>query len=225
MADKKLIDKVKELLDSNANASLKEAAKKWLDQADAKYGDKFDELKEKGDKAWDKIGEFADKYSEKAIEANEKLGKVSDKIAEGADKFAEKAAPVVDGIKEKAAPKIDELKDKAKEKAAPKLDELKGKAAPVVDKVVENEFIKALKDGISSLDEVIDVFSKPDMKERMGEEAAEQIKAHAEAMKAEGKQFCDCPACTQAREILRDLGVDIEAPEVEEPAADEPEAE
>ena len=48
MADKKLIDKVKELLDSNANASLKDVAKKWLDEADAKYGDKFDNLKEKG---------------------------------------------------------------------------------------------------------------------------------------------------------------------------------
>ena len=47
-----------------------------------------------------------------------------------------------------------------------------------------------------------------------------QIKAPAEAMKAEGKQFCDCPACTQAREILRDLGVDIEAPEVDEPEAE-----
>lgn len=221
MADKKLIDKVKALLDSNANASLKEAAKKWLDEADAKYGDKLDGLKEKGSEAWDKIGDFADKYSEKAIEANEKLGKVSDKIAEGAEKFAEKAGPKIDELKEKAAPKIDELK----EKAAPKIDELKGKAAPVVDKVTENEFIKALKDGVASLDEVIDIFSKPDMKEKMGEEAAEQIRSHAEAMKAEGKKFCDCPACTQAREILRDLGVDIEEPEVEEPAADEPEAE
>lgn len=236
MADKKLVDKVKELLDSNANASLKDAAKKWLDEVDAKYGDKFDELKEKGSDAWDKIGDFADKYSEKAIEANEKLGKVSDKIADGAEKFAEKAGPKIEELKEKAAPKIDELK----EKAAPKIDELKGKApkfdgikekaAPVVDKVVESEFIKALKDGIASLDEVVDIFSKPEMKDKMGEEAAEQIRSHAEALKAEGKKFCDCPACTKAREILRDLGVDIEAPEVdesaaEEPAADEPEAE
>ena len=71
MADKKLIDKVKELLDSNANASLKDAAKKWLDEADAKYGDKFDNLKEKGGEALDKLGEFADKYSEKAIDAND----------------------------------------------------------------------------------------------------------------------------------------------------------
>ena len=91
------------------------------------------------------------------------------------------------------------------------------------------EFIKQLKAGIASLDEVIDTFSKPEMREAMGEEAAEQIRKHAEAMKAEGKKFCDCPACTKAREILKDLGVDIEAPEVdepaEEPAADEPEAE
>lgn len=214
MADKKLVDKVKALLDSNANASLKEAAKKWLDEADDKYGDKIDKLKEKGGEAWDKIGDFADKYSEKAIEANEKLAKVSDKIADGAEKFAEKAGPKFDELKEKAAPKIDELKEKAK-----------GKAAPVVDKVTESEFVKALKDGVASLDEVIDTFSKPEMKEKMGEEAAEQIKAHAEAMKAEGKKYCDCPACTQAREILRDLGVDIEEPDVDEPAADEPEAE
>ncbi len=216
MADKKTVDKVKELLGGHVYAPLKEAAEKWLAEADEKYGDKFDELKEKGGEAWDKIGEFADKYSEKAIEANEKLGKVSEKVAETADKFAEKAAPVVDGLKEKAAPKIDELK----EKAAPKIDEIKGKAAPVIDKVTENEFIKQLKAGISSLDEVIDTFSKPEMKEAMGEEAAAQIKAHAEAMKAEGKTYCDCPACTKAREILRDLGVDLEEPEAEEPAAE-----
>ena len=223
MADKKLIDKVKELLDSNANASLKDAAKKWLDEADAKYGDKFDNIKEKGSEAWDKIGEFADKYSEKAIDANDKLGRVSDKVAETAGKFAEKAAPVVDGLKEKAAPKIDELK----EKAAPKFDELKEKATPVVSKVTELEFIKQLKNGISSVDEVIDTFSDPEMRKAMGEEAAEQIKAHAEAIKAEGKKFCDCPACTKAREILKELGVDLEEPEVEEaaeePAAEEPE--
>jgi len=201
MADGKLIDKVKALLDSNANASLKDAAKKWLDEADEKYGDKFDELKEKGSDAWDKLGELADKYSEKSIETNEKLSKMGGKVAESASKFAEKAAPVVDDLKEKASPKIEELK---------------GKAAPVVDKVTEMEFIKQLKAGISSLDEVIDTFSKPEMADKMGAEAAEQIKAHAEAMKAEGKTFCDCPACTQAREILKELGESIEEPEVGE---------
>ena len=220
MADKKTVDKVKELLGGHVYGPLKDAAEKWLAEADEKYGDKFDELKEKGSDAWEKIGDFADKYSEKSIEAGEKLSKVSEKVAAGAEKIAEKATPVVDELKEKAAPKIDELKGKA----APKFDELKGKAAPVVDKVTEMEFIKQLKAGISSLDEVIDTFSKPEMKEMMGEEAAAQIKAHAEAMKAEGKKFCDCPACTKAREILRDLGEDIEVPEAEEqPEAEEPE--
>ena len=40
-------------------------------------------------------------------------------------------------------------------------------------------------------------------------------------MKAEGKKFCDCPACTKAREILKDLGVELEEPAVEEAAAEE----
>ena len=186
MADKKTVDKVKELLDGHVYAPLKDAAEKWLAEADEKYGDKFDELKEKGGEAWDKLNESAEKFSEKSIEANEKLIKAGEKFTDAVEKFSDKAAPKIDELKEKAAPKIDELK----EKAAPKLDELKGKAAPVVDKVTESE--------------------------NVGEEAAEQIRKHAEAMKAEGKKFCDCPACTKAREILKDLGVDIEAPEVGE---------
>ena len=212
MADKKTVDKVKELLDGHVYAPLKDAAEKWLAEADEKYGDKFDELKEKGGEAWDKLNESAEKFSEKSIEANEKLIKAGEKFTDAVEKFSDKAAPKIDELKEKAAPKIDELK----EKAAPALDELKGKAAPVVDKVTESEFIKQLKAGISSLDEVIDTFSKPEVKENFGEEAAEQIRKHAEAMKAEGKQFCDCPACTKAREILKDLGVDLDAPEVGE---------
>ena len=216
MADKKTVDKVKELLDGHVYAPLKDAAEKWLAEADEKYGDKFDELKEKGSEAWDKLNESAEKFSEKSIEANEKLTKAGEKFTDAVEKFSDKAAPKIDELKEKAAPKIDELK----EKAAPALDELKGKAAPVVDKVTESEFIKQLKAGIASLDEVIDTFSKPEMKENIGEEAAEQIRKHAEAMKAEGKKFCDCPACTKAREILKDLGVELEdvAEEAEEAA-------
>ena len=73
MADKKTVDKVKELLDGHVYAPLKDAAEKWLAEADEKYGDKFDELKEKGGEAWDKLNESAEKFSEKSIEANEKL--------------------------------------------------------------------------------------------------------------------------------------------------------
>ena len=112
MADKKTVDKVKALLDGHVYGPLKEAAEKWLAEADEKYGDKFDEFKEKGAETLDKLGEVAEKYSDKSIEVTEKLAKVSDKISEGADKLSEKAAPVVDSLKEKAAPKIEELKGK-----------------------------------------------------------------------------------------------------------------
>lgn len=193
MADNKLIDKVKELVDSNANASLKEAAKKWLSEADAKYGDKIDDV-------LDKLSDSAEKFSEKSIAANEKLTKAGEKFTEGVDKLAEKAGPAFDEFKEKAAPAVENLKSKA---------------APMVDKVTESEFIKQLKEGVASLDEVIDTFKKPEMKEKVGEEAAEQIRKHAEAMKAEGKTYCDCPACTKAREILRELGADLEEPSAE----------
>ena len=205
MADKNTINKVKELLDGHVYAPLKDAAEKWLAEAEDKYGDKIDDIKEKGGEAWDKLSASAEKFSEKSIEANEKLTKAGEKFTASAEKFAEKAGPKFEELKEKAAPKIDELKDKAKEKAA-----------PVVDKVTEMEFIKQLKNGVASLDEVIDTFSDPEMREKVGEEAAEQIKKHAEAMKAEGKKFCDCPACTKAREILKDLGVDLDAPDAEE---------
>ena len=228
MAEKNTVDKVKELLGGHVYAPLKDAAEKWLAEADEKYGDKFDDIKEKGGEAWDKLNDAADKLSEKSISANEKLTKVGEKVTEFYDKattnvgeFKEKAAPKVEELKEKTAPKVDELK----EKAAPKVEELKEKAAPVVSKVTENEFIKQLKAGISSLDEVIETFSKPEMKEAMGEEAAEQIRAHAEAMKAEGKTYCDCPACTKAREILRDLGVELDEPNAKEPEAAEEVAE
>lgn len=211
MADKKTVDKVKALLDGHVYAPLRDAAEKWLAEAEDKYGDKFDDLKEKGGEAWDKLNDAAEKFSDKSIEMNEKLSKAGEKFTEGAEKFAEKAAPVIGDLKEKAGPKFDELK----EKAAPAFDEIKGKAAPVVDKVTESEFIKQLKNGVTSLDEVIETFSKPEMKANVGEEAAEQIRKHAEAMKAEGKKYCDCPACTKAREILRDLGEDLDAPDAE----------
>ena len=68
MADNKTVDKVKALLDGHVYGPLKEAAEKWLAEADEKYGDKFDELKGKGSEALDKLGEYAEKYSEKSIE-------------------------------------------------------------------------------------------------------------------------------------------------------------
>ena len=197
MADKKTVDKVKELLDGHVYAPLKEAAEKWLEEADEKY-----DVKDKAGKAWDKLGEAADSFADASAKFNEKMSAAGEKVTEMADK----AAPVIDELKEKAAPKIDELK----EKAAPKIDELKEKAAPTVGKVTDSELVAKLKEGITTVNETIEHFSDPKVKADIGEEAAEQIRRHAEELKAQGKKYCDCPACTKAREILRDLGVELE---------------
>ena len=201
MAEKNTVDKVKELLDGHVYAPLRDAAEKWLEEADEKY-----DVKEKAEKAWDKLTETAENFSESSIKFNEKMAGASEKLSASADKFAEKAVPVLEEIKDMAAPKVGALVGKA----APKVEDLKEKAAPAVDKITESELIKQLKAGVATLDEVIDTFSKPEMRANVGEEAAEQIKKHAEEMKAAGKKFCDCPACTKAREILKDLGVDLE---------------
>lgn len=180
MAEKKTVDKVKELLDGHVYAPLKETAEKWLEQADEKY-----DVKEKASKAWDKLGEAADSFAETSVKFNEKMDEAGEKFTSGAEKLVDKAAP--------------------------KIDELMDKAAPAIDKVSDSELIAKLKEGIATVSETIEHFSDPKVREDFGEEAAEQIKKHAEALKAEGKTFCDCPACTKAREILKDLGVDLEA--------------
>ena len=190
MADKKTVDKVKEMLDGHVYAPLKDAAEKWLAEADEKY-----DVKEKAGKAWDKLNDAAESFSDASMKFNEKMSEAGEKFTDGAEKFADKAAPVIDELREKAAPKIDELK---------------GKAAPTIDKVTESELVAKLKEGIATVNETIEHFSDPKVREDIGEEAAEQIKAHAEALKAEGKKYCDCPACTKAREILRDLGEDLD---------------
>ena len=186
MADKKTVDKVKELLDGHVYAPLKEAAEKWLEEADEKY-----DVKDKAGKAWDKLGEAADSFADASAKFNEKMSAAGEKVTEMADK----AAPVIDELKEKAAPKIDELKEKA---------------APTVGKVTDSELVAKLKEGITTVNETIEHFSDPKVKADIGEEAAEQIRRHAEELKAQGKKYCDCPACTKAREILRDLGVELE---------------
>jgi uncharacterized phage infection (PIP) family protein YhgE len=212
MADKKTVDKVKELLDGHVYAPLKETAEKWLNEADEKY-----DVKEKAGKAWDKLNEAAESFAESSGKFNEKMNEAGEKFTAGAEKLAEKAGPAVDQLKEKAGPAVDQLK----EKAAPTVDKLKEKASPALDKVSESELIAKLKEGIATVNETIEHFSDPKVRENFGEEAAEQIKKHAEALKAEGKKYCDCPACTKAREILKDLGVELEEGGAEENAAEE----
>ena len=196
MADKKTVEKVRSLLEGHVYAPLKEAAEKWLEVVDDKY-----DVKEKTAKAVDAVKDAADKLQDNAGPAWEKA--------------KEKAGPALEKAKEKAGEAIDKIQEseKFKElqgKAEPYLDKVKDKADPALEKIRESELVKQLKEGIATLTENIDLFSSDKGAEIVGsKEAAEQIKKHAEAMKAEGKTYCDCEACTKAREILKDLGEDI----------------
>ena len=203
MADKSTVEKVKSLLEGHCYGPLKEAAEKWLAVADEKYGDKFDS-------AVDKLGDFADKYSEASISFGEKMSAVSDKLGEKYDQLSEKAAPAIDAIKEKAAPAIDVIKDKVDDKYGDKLDELKDKANDASEKILENELIKQLKEGICTVGDLMDTFGSKDAVDKFGEEVVETMKKHAAELKEKGEEFCDCEACRKARSILKDFGEDIE---------------
>ena len=96
MASKDTVNKVKSLLEGHCYGPLREAAEKWLAVADEKY-----DIKEKADKAWDKINEAADKYSEASEKFNAKMADLSEDVGEAYEKIAEKAAPVTDKIQEK----------------------------------------------------------------------------------------------------------------------------
>ena len=100
MASKDTVNKVKSLLEGHCYGPLREAAEKWLAVADEKY-----DIKEKADKAWDKINEAADKYSEASEKFNAKMADLSEDVGEAYEKIAEKAAPVTDKIQEKAGAK------------------------------------------------------------------------------------------------------------------------
>lgn len=140
--------------------------------------------------------------AEKWLEVADEKYDVKEKAAKAKDVFDD----AVDAVKENAGPAW----EKAKEKAEPYLDKVKDKADPALEKLAEIELVKQLKEGVATLTENIEFFSTDKGAEVVGsKEAAEQIKAHAEAMKAEGKEYCDCEACTKAREILKDLGEDI----------------
>lgn len=183
MANKETVNKVKSLLEGHCYGPLKEAAEKWLNSVDEKY-----DIREKADKAWDKLGEAADKYADASIKFGEKMADVSENIGEAYDKVSEKAAPVVDKIAEKAAPVVDKAGDK----------------------LAEMELIKQLKNGISTVGEMIDTFGADDAKDKFGDDFAEKMKAHAEELKAKGETFCDCEACRKARSILKDFGEDFD---------------
>lgn len=66
-------------------------------------------------------------------------------------------------------------------------------------------YIEALKQGVSTIDELLDFAASEHAVQIMGDDAAKHLLAHAKDIQAKGAKFCDCPACTADLAILREL--------------------
>lgn len=66
-------------------------------------------------------------------------------------------------------------------------------------------YIEALKQGISTIDELLAFAGSEHAVQIMGADSAKQLLAHAKDIQAKGAKFCDCPACTADLAILREL--------------------
>lgn len=71
----------------------------------------------------------------------------------------------------------------------------------------ENEaaakLIAELEADVTPIDKLLAFASSPKAKEKFGEEAAKAFEEHAKQIKAEGAEFCDCPACAAGCAILK----------------------
>ena len=64
-------------------------------------------------------------------------------------------------------------------------------------------YIAALEDGLVTVDELAAFAASDAGKQLFGDKQGEVV-SHAQALKADGKPYCDCPACKLAAEILKD---------------------
>ena len=180
MANKETVDKVKSLLEGHCYAPLKEAAEKWLAEVD----------------------EFMEKNDAKAEELGAKLNDVTDKLSAKADEAVAKINE--SGIIDKVSSKASDAAAKISETEA--FEKVSAKANEAAAKLAESEFIEKLKEGIPTVDEMIELFGSEEGRKKFGDEMAGKIKAHAEGLKEKGEKFCDCEACQKAKAILKDLG-------------------
>lgn len=79
------------------------------------------------------------------------------------------------------------------------------KVGTEAEQVAENKMKPLLKEGVATVEEMIELFGSEEGRAKFGEDLANQIKGHAESLKAAGEKFCDCDACKKARAILEDL--------------------
>jgi hypothetical protein len=137
-------------------------------------------------------------------------------LREAAEKWLDVADEKFD-VKDKADKAWDKLNDAAEKfsdasiKFNEKMSDVSDKIGDSAEKLAESELVKQLKDGICTVGDLIETFGAKDAAEKFGSELSEKIKSHAEVLKEKGEEFCDCDACVKAREILKDLGEDINA--------------
>ncbi len=67
------------------------------------------------------------------------------------------------------------------------------------------EFKKVLMASIATVDELIAFAGSSACEEMMGKETAVGLLAHGKEIKAQGADFCDCPACSACYAIIKAL--------------------
>lgn len=71
------------------------------------------------------------------------------------------------------------------------------------EKKASEKYVAELEDSIVDIDTVINLFTSDMGIEKFGAEKAQEIASHAKEVKASGEKWCDCPACTAAKEVLK----------------------
>lgn len=66
-------------------------------------------------------------------------------------------------------------------------------------------YVEVLKNGVSTIDELLGFASSADAVKFLGADAAKGLLAHAKELKAQGAPYCDCAGCTAALNTLKAL--------------------
>ena len=65
------------------------------------------------------------------------------------------------------------------------------------------KLVAEAKADVMTNEQVIAAMAIPEVKAALGEEMATMISAHAKELKANGVEYCDCPACTAGMKIVK----------------------
>lgn len=65
---------------------------------------------------------------------------------------------------------------------------------------------EVVKQNIALIDETINFMGTPAAAEKLGQDVANHVLAHAKEIKAQGAEFCDCPGCSACKDIIDHLG-------------------